>query len=753
MPAQLPLDIPGFTGRRAALSGLDLLAHDDATDRPQTVVITAIQGMPGVGKTSLAVHWAHSIAHRFPDGQLYLDLGGHSSRGVVTVADALGHLLRGLGVEGTQIPADEHERAAVYRSAISSKHVLIVLDNAVSAEQVRPLIPGSSTCLVVVTSRNQLVGLVAHDGARPIDLDVLSVDEAIALIAIILGGRRAEAEIDAVAELARLCACLPLALRVAAADLAARPQDSVASVVRELTADRLGALTIEEDPRSAVQAAFELSFQRLDGSAKTAFRRLGLIEGPDFTPEAVAALLRCPVEDAQRVLRRLARASLVEGNRPGHYRVHDLLHEYARTLIESSESDSSRSEAVGDLLAWYLARSRAAARVLHPHRRALAPAQGAMEPDVTIGYVGALAWFENERGNLIAAIGQAERLGLDEFTWEIADAIYDFLDLRSYHHDNIAIHRAGLVAATRQANRLARAYMLQHLAVIETHRGRYIEAIDHARDALSELRELDDPYAESAPLNALARIYLRLGRYPEALEHGQAALRIRHRIGDRRGEAETLDNLVSLSWRLSRYANALRDSDRALMLWREIGDLRGESEALTNLATVQASVGEASQALITASSALEVGQRVDDQYAIANALATLSNLCRRVTRYKDATAYAVKCLVIRQEIGDRRGEAAILVNDGKIYTETGYYTEAFGCLRKALEIQRDIGDRQGEGETLCETGYVYWRRGRYPQALDYLKQARARNLQEYRLPPGRGGHYGQYRPHQAAYGG
>jgi tetratricopeptide (TPR) repeat protein len=722
-PAQLPLDIHGFTGRCAALSGLDLLIHDDPEDRPHAVLITAIQGMPGIGKTALAVHWAHHVAHRFPDGQLYIDLGGHSSRGAVTISDALGHLLRGLGVDGTQIPADETERAAVYRSASADRQVLIVLDNAASAEQVRPLLPGSPLCLVVVTSRSQLVGLVAHDGARTIDLDVLSPDESAELLAAILGPERVATETGPTAELARLCAHLPLALRVAAADLASRPHDSIAGAVRELAADRLSALVIDEDPRSAVQAAFELSFQRLSDDAKLAFRRLGLIEVPDFTPGAVAALLGWQTESAQRALRGLVRANLVEANRPGRYRLHDLLRDYARILTRSEDTDAYRSDAVRKLLGWYLIRSREAAQVLHPHRRPLSALPEPAQPGVVLGYADALSWFEGERSNLIGAILQAERFELDEFTWEIADALYDFLDLRGYHVDNIGIHRTGLAAATRHANALARAYMLQHLAVIETHRGHYAEAIGNAQGALAELRQLRDPYAESAPLNALARIYLRLGRYPEAREQGQEALRIRRHIGDRRGEAETLDNLVSLSWRLGNYPDAVRDGNQALGIWREIGDRRGEGEALTNIATVQLSVGESEHALRAASAALEIARQIGDQYGIANALATLSNICRKLARYPDAIARAEEALVIRREIADLRGEAAVLVNEGKIYTEAGRYSEALRCLRDALKIQGDIGDRQGVGETRRETAYAYWRRGRYPQALEHLRQA------------------------------
>ena len=723
VPAQLPLDVNGFTGRHAALSGLDLLVHDDdADDRPQAVVITAIQGMPGIGKTSLAVHWAHRVARRFPDGQLFLDLGGHSQHGAVTVLDALGHMLRGLGVDGMQIPADEEGRAVVYRSVIAGRRVLIVLDNAASAEQVRPLIPGTSSCLVVVTSRNRLVGLVARDGARTIDLDVLSAGEAADLITTILGAERAAAEADALADLARLCAYLPLALRVAAADLAAR-HDSIASAVRELSSDRLGTLTIDDDPRNAVQAAFELSFQRLSDDAKVTFRHLGFIEGPDVTTDAVAALLDRPADAARRLLRSLERANLIEGNRPGRYRLHDLLREYARILTATEDSETGRRDAVGRLLTWYLDQSRAAGHVLAPHRRSLGELSPTVQPYAIISYPDALLWFEDERVNLIAAIRQAERSGYDEFTWELADALYDFLDLRNYHTDNVAIHQTGFAIATRHSNTQACGYMLQHLALIETHRGRYRDAIDHALGALASFREAGDSYGESAPLTALTRIYLRLGRYPEALQAGQEALRIRQDIGDRHGEADTLGNLVLLSWRLCRYPDALRDGQRALAIWRETADQRGEGRSLSNIATIQALVGDNAKALATAAGALDIGQRIGDDYGIANALAVLSNTYRRLARYPEALDRAEQTLKIRQEIGDLPGEAAILVNEGEIYTESGWHDDALRCLQQALKIQRDIGDRRGEAETLCKNGYSHWRRGRYPQALSSLGQA------------------------------
>ncbi|WP_143050099.1 AfsR/SARP family transcriptional regulator [Asanoa ishikariensis] len=330
VPRELPADITGFAGRAEALTALDGMLPD-AANAAVPVVISAISGTAGVGKTALAVHWAHRVAHRFPDGQLYVNLRGYGADAPVPPIEALGALLRALGVRPDRVPADAGEAAAMYRSLLAGRSVLVLLDNARSAEQVRPLLPGGPGCLVLITSRDRIGGLVAREGARRLTLDVLSAGEARDLLRHVLGDGRARAEPDALADLAHVCAYLPLALRIAAANLTNRPHQSIATHVKELVwADGLGALAIDGDEETSVQIALDHSYRAVPTDAQGLFRMLGHVHGPDFTPEAAAALMGTTPAQTEKLLDRLAAAHLIEERSPHQFSFHDLLRQYAR---------------------------------------------------------------------------------------------------------------------------------------------------------------------------------------------------------------------------------------------------------------------------------------------------------------------------------------------------------------------------------------------------------------------------------------
>jgi tetratricopeptide (TPR) repeat protein len=315
-PQELPSAVPGFTGRSAELKALTGLLDRSGPQAPGAVVISAIGGTAGVGKTALAVHWAHNVADRFPDGQLYVNLRGYDPGQPVPAADALAGFLRSLGVPGQDIPPEENERAARYRSLLAGKRILVVLDNAGSADQVRPLLPGTGACTVVVTSRDALAGLVAIDGAARLDLDLLPLAEAVALLQTLIGSR-ADAEPDAAAELADQCCRLPLALRVAAELAASRPAASLAGLTGELAdlRTRLDLLGAGGDPRTQVRAVFSWSYQQLSIEAARAFRLVGLNPGPDLEPYAAAALTGAALPLARQALEVLARAHLISNTR------------------------------------------------------------------------------------------------------------------------------------------------------------------------------------------------------------------------------------------------------------------------------------------------------------------------------------------------------------------------------------------------------------------------------------------------------
>lgn len=355
-PAQLPPGLPDFIGRRAALRNLDALR--DSGNRPG-MSIAVIHGMPGIGKTALAVHWSHRVHDRFPDGQLFVELSGRPSRSSVSAYEALAQLLRALGVPTGQIPASQTERAALYRSQLADRRVLLVLDDAASVGQIKPLLPGSDTCVTVITSRDRLTGLVARHSARSVWLGLLAPAESLGLLTAVLGRGRVTAEPRAARELAGLCAHHPMALRIIAANLAVNPRNAIGDAARELTrgGDLLAGLTLNGDPHEAVGAAFDTSYEDLGHAQRRAFRHLGLLDRIDFSREAAAALFGVSPRLAARLLHDLERANLIETPAPGHYRLSDLLHGYAERRVREEESEHDRQAAMRRLTGWL--RSRA----------------------------------------------------------------------------------------------------------------------------------------------------------------------------------------------------------------------------------------------------------------------------------------------------------------------------------------------------------------------------------------------------------
>jgi DNA-binding XRE family transcriptional regulator len=371
VPRQLPADVPGFAGRCDELNWLDVRLRVDGHSPTPSGGLVAVDGPPGVGKTALVVHWAHRVCDQFPDGQLYLDLRGHFAGPALTPVDALGRLLRSLGMSRDETPSELDVAAGLYRSLVADRRMLVVLDNAGSVDQVRPLLPGGGGCAVIVTSRHRLDGLVARDGAARLRVGLLSIAESRALLSVMLGFQRVEAELEQADELARLCGHLPLALRIAAANLALRRRKKIALQVEQLrTGDRLAALAAAGDPDGALAASFDLSYQRLSTDERRLFRLLALDPGPDVTVEAAAALIGSTAEHAAHSLESLVRANLIEECAPGRYHCHDLLNAYAADRSRAEESERARTAATTRLLCWHLNTAVTAASVPSSHGRA-----------------------------------------------------------------------------------------------------------------------------------------------------------------------------------------------------------------------------------------------------------------------------------------------------------------------------------------------------------------------------------------------
>ncbi|HEX8869689.1 MAG TPA: tetratricopeptide repeat protein, partial [Lentzea sp.] len=492
VPRQLPAVVPGFTGRAKAFKELTALLEGGSR-------LAVVCGIPGVGKTALAVQWAHQVAARFPDGQVYLDLRGYSSGPPVTADQALALAIRAFGVPGEDIPLQQDAMIGMYRSMTSEKRVLVVVDNAPSAAHVRPLVPGGSGCMTVVTSRDRLAGLVARDGAHRLELGVLSPEEAPAVVIGVLGPERVLREEDAVDELVRLCGYLPLALRITAANLADRPHQTIAELMAELTAgDRLTALEIEGDADAAVRTTFDHSYAALDPVARMLFRRMGVAPGPDLPARAAAVLLDRP--EADSALRTLVAAHLVEVKAAGRYGLHDLLRLYARERYAAEESADS---SVARLQAFYLDMAVSAARAVRPDFSVLA----SVSPQHTfLNATEALQWFDAERATLVSMIEQAGA----PMAWLLTDALRGCYWLRRHTAEWLAVARVGLAAADGDPSASA----AMHLSLGTAHwgAGDHHAAATHFEHAVEFSRVAGDRFREFSTLGNLGGVYAELGQ-------------------------------------------------------------------------------------------------------------------------------------------------------------------------------------------------------------------------------------------------
>ncbi|REE97625.1 tetratricopeptide repeat protein [Thermomonospora umbrina] len=711
-PAQLPADVQDFTGRRAALDRLDELV---TLDGPRTALVTAIHGMAGVGKTALAVHWGHQVAGEFPDGQLYVDLRGYSDDATLTPVEALGRFLRALGVPDQRVPEDADERAALYRSMLSGRRMLIILDNAADPRQVLPLLPGSPTCLTLVTSRGRLSGLVARGGAYTIAIDVLTPDESIDLIAGIVGPDRVMAEPVAAARLASRCAYLPLALRIAAVHVVMGTYGSIAELVDELAeGDRLNALECDDDPGLAVRAAFGLSYRHLDEPVQRAFRRTGLVEGPDFSAQILAVLLGTSVEEVRPLLRVLVHANLVQP-RDGRYRLHDLLREYAWERVNEEETHGEREAAIARLVSWYVDNGHRYGRRIDPYRSRLTTGADDEGDD----YAEALAWFEAERMGLVAAAGQASRLRMGPLVWELADAAYDFLRRRRYNRDNVRLQKLALSTARSAGAAKPRAYVLHHLAALHRDLGGYTDALRYAQRALEASREAGQEETHALhTLRLVGKIHWRMGKYARALDCFAEHLRQCRERGDAAGEASTLTFMALVYSNLGRYTDAVEHLQRAVDIERTAGNRRGEGVVHQWLAHIHHSLGHSRRAAEYAQLALEAHRDGRDLAGQARALNLLTRVTRALGDHRQAVRYAGHALEIRRTIGDRLGEGQALDTLAMLQRQIGAYREAERLVQEALRVRREIGDRHGESVSLESLAWALSYIGRPRESFD-----------------------------------
>jgi DNA-binding SARP family transcriptional activator/tetratricopeptide (TPR) repeat protein len=690
VPAQLPAAIAGFTGRTNHLRRLDGLLPDPLAG----ATVATVTGPAGVGKTALAVHWAHRVRDRFPDGALFVDLRGYAEGRAVRPIEALTAALYALGVPAPEVPTDVDQASARYRTELAGRRVLVLLDNARTPEQVRPLLPGEPGCLVLVTSRERLNGLIARDGAQRINLDVLTPEEADDLLGRLIGVERVQAEPRSVAELARLCGYLPLALRISAARLLDHPDRDVAAHVAQLAAgNRLTGLAVDGDEHTAVRASFALSYTDLDPAARRLFRLLGLGMGTDFTAPAAAALAGLDRAATGRALDRLVSAHLVGQPAPDRYALHDLLRLYAAERAHDEDRDAEREQAIGRLLDWYLRGVDAAARTLYPAVLRLPMPPGWEGERPVDDRAEAIAFLEAERSNLRHAVQYAAEHGPHRAAWLLADGLRGFLWLRRYVTDWLTIGRHGLAAAEAAGDRAAQAACHISVAVAEQCRDQHPTAVEHYLRAVELSREIGWMECESTAAGNLALTYVQWGRPRDALPHATQALDLAQRSGRLASQMGNLGSLACIHHELGNLDLAVDHGRRALELTRELGAPASEAIVLGNLGEVYHALGQPGTALTHASRALAVNREIGDRGNEPEALRILAAIHRDTGRVHIAVDYARDALALALDTGYRRFEAAARTTLATVYQRLGHYRRAVDEHQQALTVARRTDNR------------------------------------------------------------
>jgi DNA-binding SARP family transcriptional activator/Tfp pilus assembly protein PilF len=654
MAQELPPAVVDFTGRAAELRALTRMLDEAGVDALGTVVISAIGGTAGVGKTALALHWAHQVAGRFGDGQLYVNLRGFDPSGSpVAPETAIRGFLDALGVRSERIPSAPQAQEGLYRSLLADRKMLVMLDNARDEQQVRPLLPASPGSLVIITSRRQLGGLGAAYGARLLTLDVLSHAEAVQLLTARLGTARAAAEPEALSEIASLCACLPLALGVAAARAAARPRFPLVALAAELRdwAGRLDALD-SGDPASSVRTVFSWSTRQLSDQAARMFRLLSVHPGPDISVPAAASLAGIAQADALRQLRELAGAHLIAEDVPGRFSFHDLLRAYAAEQAIDTGHEPGRDEALGRMLDYYLHTAARAALLLIPSKEpmALAPPRPGAAPSPLADYRQARAWFEEEHQVLLAAIAVAAESGFDRHAWQLPWAVAAFLRARGHYQEWAATLRTALAAAKR----------------------------------------LGDTAAQAWCSRSLAAAYYFLGDYDESSDLNAVSLVLAQRVGDRLGEAKVQHSLGVLAEKRGRHADALGHAEQALRLYRAIGDKAAEAEGLNSVGWCHGLLGDFQQARVFCRQALALNAEVGNRRLEGGTWDSLGYAEHHLGNLAEAAACYQHAISLYRQIGDRFYEAITLNRLGDTHQAAGDLAQARDVWQRALSILRDL---------------------------------------------------------------
>jgi tetratricopeptide (TPR) repeat protein len=718
----LPRDAAAFTGRTRELEWL--VAAVSETAAGGVIGIHAVDGMAGIGKTAFAVHAAHQLAVRFPDGQIFLRLHAHTAgQRPVDPAEALATLLLTTGVAPQQIPPGLEARSATWRGHLAGKKVLLVLDDAVGSDQVRPLLPGAAGCLVLVTSRRRLTAL---EEAAPISLGTLPPGEAADLFVRLAGRPGLQPTEAAVADVTELCGYLPLAIRLVAAGLRHHPAWTIADLAADLATarDRLAAMQAED---VSVAAAFDLSYQDLTVGQQRLFRRLGLHPGADIDAYAAAALDSAGLRATRRRLGELYDQNLIGEHTRGRYRLHDLLREHARALAATDDA-ADQQAAVGRLLDYYLHTAVAASQhtawrpsVTGPPLSGPAPAWA---PDLRTEEE-AIAWLGTERGNLHACVGYAAAHARVVHTVRIPAAVSDFLLTEGHWTEAVTLGQVALAAARTAGDLQGQAWTLNQLGTVQELTGEYPAAAASQAQALQLFRDLSDRHGQACALNQLSTVQRLTGDYAAATASLSQGLRLFHDLGDRRGQAWALTQLGMVQRRTGDYPAATASLTQGLRLFRDLGDRHGQAWALNQLGVVQQLTGDYPAATASLTQALPLFRDQGDLQGQAWALNHLGVVQQLTGDYPAATASLTQALQLFRDLGDRHGQTGASINLGEILFISSAYREARGYFAQALSITRDINTPVEEARALEGIGRCHIQEGSPSQGAAHIRQALA----------------------------
>lgn len=729
-PAELPHAARGFSGRQGELAELDgLLALFEDPAR-STGLVAALDGMGGVGKTALVLHWAQRVRDRFPEGVLHADLRGHDAhRPPLAPGEALAQLLRSLGLPAADIPAETDERARLYRSLLAGGRRLLVLDNAVSAAQVRPLLPGDPGCLTLVTSRTCLRGLLATEGAHRLSLRPLPPGDSRHLLRQVVGADRVDADPEAAQAVADFCGHLPLALRIAAAQLLAHPERGLDALAADLSAgDRIAALGVDDDPEADLRSALDLSYRGLSAQAATLLRRLGGFPGTDLDVPAAAALCGGTREETADLLAELTTAHLVEEQIPGRYALHDLVRLHAARLGRE-DAPAERAAARGRLLLWYLAGTRHACRILGIPRLLVPdadwdePPAGGPQPQTpeTAGQ-----WLETERANMVAVICQGADRQDGAPGWHLALELRGFFRLRRYTADWTATATRAAQEAAQSADPRTRAALAHNLGHAHWSAGRYAEALHHYRQALAESERAAWHEGQGASLSALGAVHHENARADEAISCYRRALAVIGRDGSGSGgpmELITVGSLGLVYQSVGRLADAVECFGRVLAISEGTGARDLMATSLGNLGQCHQEMGDLRRARDTLTRALALYREVGSRNGEANVLTGLAVVSAETGDRDDAAYRSALALRLARDIGDRRIECDALAVSGLAAARRGDLAAASWRFKEAMDLAEQTGYGRGLPLALTELGAVRLREERLEQAAQLVRRA------------------------------